>query len=210
MNRRNRLWVGGAAALGAGALLAGPLRAAAQDDDTDDTVENTAEEPGDWVREALDDLVADGTITQQQADAVDDALDAARPERMHHHGPPGRGGPFGGFWGLEAAADTIGIDETDLRDALRDGQTIAEVAEANGVEVQAVIDAMVAAAQARVDEAMENADERLADLEAKITDIVNEGFPARPDRPDRPATEDEDTTTEPTPETTTPPPTTGG
>ena len=207
MNRRNRLWVGGAAALGAGALLAGPLHAAAQDDDTDD---DTASDTADWVSEALDDLVADGTITQQQADAVDEALDAARPERVHRHGPHGRGGPFGGFFTLEAAADAIGIDEEALRDALRDGQTIAEVAAANGVDVQAVIDAMVAAAQERVDEAMANADERLADLEERITDLVNEGFPDRPGRPDRAATEDDETTTTEPTETTTPPTTTGG
>jgi hypothetical protein len=203
MNRRSRFWVGGAAALGAGALLVGPLRATAQDDDTDD---DTAERTPGWVSEALDDLVADGTITQQQADAVDQALADARPERIHRHG---RGGPFRGFLGLEAAADAIGIDETDLRDALRNGQTIAEVAEANGVEVQAVIDAMTAAAEARLDEAMANADERLADLEEKITELVDEGFPIFPHRKERPATEDDATsTTEPTTEPTTPPPTT--
>ena len=207
MNRRNRFWVGGAAALGAGALLAGPLHVAAQDDDTDD---DTTSDTADWVSEALDDLVADGTITQQQADAVDEALDAARPERIHRHGPHWRGGPFGGFFAFEAAADAIGIDETALRDALRDGQTIAEVAAANGVDVQAVIDAMVAAAQERVDEAMANADERLADLEERITDLVNEGFPDRPGRPDRAATEDDETTTTEPTMTTTPPTTTGG
>ena len=159
MNRRNRLWAGGAAALGAGVLLAGPLRAIAQDDDND------------WVSEALDGLVADGTITQQQADAVDQALDEARPERgprgdRGHHGPFGRFGPAGRGVGLEAAAEAIGIEQDALRDALRDGQTIAEVAEANGVDVQVVIDAMVAAAQERIDEAIADVDERLADLRA--------------------------------------------
>jgi polyhydroxyalkanoate synthesis regulator phasin len=202
MNRRNRLWVGGAAALGAGALLAGPLHVAAQDDDTDD-------DTSDWVSEALDELVADGTITQQQADAVDDALDAARPERVHRHGPHWRaGGPFGGFFAFEAAADAIGIDEEALRDALRDGQTIAEVAAANGVDAQTVIDAMVAAAQERVDEAMANADERLADLEERITDLVNEGWPDRPGRPDKTDAKDDETSTTEPPATTTPPTTT--
>ena len=183
MNRRNRLWAGGAAALGAGVLLAGPLRAIAQDDDND------------WVSEALDGLVADGTITQQQADAVDQALDEARPERgprgdRGHHGPFGRFGPAGRGVGLEAAAEAIGIEEDALRDALRDGQTIAEVAEANGVDVQVVIDAMVAAAQERIDEAIADVDERMADLTERITELVNEGFPAHPHRAKDDSTED--------------------
>lgn len=198
MKRRNRLWMGGAAALGAGVLLAGPLQAAAQDDDGSD-----------WVSEALDGLVADGTITQQQADAVDEALDGARPERVHR--PHLRGGHFGGLFGLESAADAIGIEEDALRDALEDGQTIAEVAEANGVAVQDVIDAMVAAAQERVDEAMADGDERLADLEERITELVNEGFPARPERPalDDEDANDTDDAPSTTTDTTTPPTTTG-
>jgi transposase-like protein len=190
MNRRNRLWAGGAAALGAGVLLAGPLRAIAQDDD-------------DWVSDALDGLVADGTITEQQADAVDQALDEARPERgprdgRGHHGPFGRVGPAGRGIGLEAAAEAIGIEEDALRDALRDGQTIAEVAEANGVDAQVVIDAMVAAAQERIDEAIADVDERVAELTERITELVNEGFPAHPHRATDDATEDSepaDTTT---------------
>ena len=197
MNRRNRLWAGGAAALGAGVLLAGPLRAIAQDDDDD------------WVSEALDGLVADGTITQQQADAVDQALDEARPERgphdgRGHRGPFGRFGPAGRGVGLEAAAEAIGIEEDALRDALREGQTIAEVAEANGVDVQVVTDAMVAAAQTRIDEAISDVDERLAELTERITELVNEGFPVHPHRaneePTEDSTDDSAVTTTPTTE----------
>ena len=65
------------------------------------------------------------------------------------------GGRFGGGPGIEEAAEAIGIDVEALVDALRGGQTLAEVAEANGVEPQAVIDAMVAAAQERIDAAVE-------------------------------------------------------
>ena len=53
--------------------------------------------------------------------------------------------------------------------------------------MQVVIDAMVAAAQERVDEAIADADERLADLTERITDLVNEGFPQRGDMPERKA-----------------------
>jgi hypothetical protein len=68
----------------------------------------------------------------QEAPATDADGDAAQ-----HPGRPG--GP-----GLDVAADAIGIEIRDLCDALRAGQTIAEVATAHGVDVQTVIDAMVA------------------------------------------------------------------
>ncbi len=82
--------------------------------------------------------------------------------------------------GLEAAAEAIGIEPADLREAVRDGQTIAEVAEANGVDAASVIDAMVADAEERLATAVsegritqEQADERLATLEERMTAIVN-------------------------------------
>ena len=87
---------------------------------------------------------------------------------------------------LETAATTIGISEQELRAALVEGQTLAEVATANGVEPQAVIDALVAEATTRLDEAVADgdleqadADERLAELTERITTAVNEGLPAK-------------------------------
>ncbi len=81
---------------------------------------------------------------------------------------------------LETAATTIGIDQADLKAALEEGSTIADVAEANGVDAQTVIDALVEARTERIAERVENgrltqeeADEKLADLETKITDRVN-------------------------------------
>ncbi len=41
-------------------------------------------------------------------------------------------------------ADAIGIDVETLREELRTGATVAEIAEANGVDPQVVIDALVA------------------------------------------------------------------
>src|SRR3546814_8202361 len=78
-----------------GAALGTPSLAGASD----------AERSG-WVEDALEPLVADGTITADQADAVEDALQDARPERR---GP----GP-----GLEAAAEALGMTDDELRDAL--------------------------------------------------------------------------------------------
>lgn len=174
-----RLLAGGVAALGAGILAVGPLRALAQDDGDD----------GDgWVGDALDGLVEDGTLTQAQADAVVDALQDARPDRFPGFGLwPGGGRLEVGVSVLDEAADAIGVEEDELLAALRDGQTIAEVAESEGVDPQAVIDALVAAAGERLDQAVaderidqEDADEHLAELTERITEFVNEGFEPLP------------------------------
>jgi hypothetical protein len=82
---------------------------------------------------------------------------------------------------LASAAEAIGIDESELTAALREGQTIAEVARENGVQVSAVVGAMVADAEARIDQAVEDgeltqaeADEKKAELQETITALVNE------------------------------------
>ena len=124
------------------------------------------------IRGALDGLVADGTISEEQADAVAAHLASQwdfRGRRLHRiHA------------GLDVAAATIGITEADLVVALRDGQTIAEVAEENGVDAQTVIDDLVAEVNSRVDEAVANGDleaERAEGIKAnaleRITDFVN-------------------------------------
>ncbi len=124
-----------------------------------------------------------------QTDTGDDAAtteapadDAARPA-----GCEGRHGP-----GLDAMAAAIGIDVEDLRTALQDGQTPAEVAEDNGVSRVDLIDALVADITDHIDQGVEDgrltrdeADERLADVEAAAGSIVDgerpEGFgPGRP------------------------------
>lgn len=86
--------------------------------------------------------------------------------------------------GIEAAAEAMGITEDELHQALRDGATIAQVAALQGVDVQVVIDAMVAEARAHLDEGVaegrltqEEADERLAEITERITDMVNNGRP---------------------------------
>jgi uncharacterized protein (DUF433 family) len=141
-------------------------------------------------RERLDRAVEDGLLTQDEADerAADleeratDLVNGALDMPMWGRGPL-IGHP--GMWGfadgpLAAAANAIGIDPSELFAELRDGSTIAEVAEAHGVEVSDVVDAIVASLQERLDAAVDNgwitqeqADERAADLEEQATAIVN-------------------------------------
>jgi len=90
--------------------------------------------------------------------------------------------------GLDVAAEALGMTTDELREALSaDGATLASVAEAEGVDVQVVIDALVAEAQEHLAQAVEDghltqeeADEKAADIEARITDLVND---ERPDGP---------------------------
>jgi prolyl-tRNA editing enzyme YbaK/EbsC (Cys-tRNA(Pro) deacylase) len=82
--------------------------------------------------------------------------------------------------GLADLADVIGISTDDLRAALRDGQTLAQVAEANGVDPQRVVDVLVANGTERLDAAVasgridqETADERKASLPDRAAALVN-------------------------------------
>ena len=181
-NKRLSGWsiaaIGGVAALLGlflGSTVLGPVAAIAQETTAPapggDPVDRDARQRA-GIRVALRELVADGTISADQADAVASHL-AGRPNfigpRLHRiHA------------GLDVAAATIGISESELVEAVRDGQSVAEVAEANGVEAQAVIEALVAEVNARVDEAVASGDldvDRAATIKAeaveRITDFVN-------------------------------------
>jgi hypothetical protein len=151
------------------------------------TVEDTAPDPGARLREALQPLVDDGTITAAQADAVATQLAESFPGRGGHGG--GHRGPGGGpaFDG-EVLAGLLGIDVATLRTELESGSTIAEIASAHGVDVQTVIDALVAEAKSHLDLSVSNgrltqeeADAKLVEVTERITDHVNNGHPRRGD-----------------------------
>ncbi|HUP14639.1 MAG TPA: hypothetical protein VM848_01075 [Acidimicrobiia bacterium] len=199
MSIRKRLVVGAVAAtlgLVLGATVLSPVVAGAQESTTTTSADNSAGPDGivgtersDRIRDSLEDLVTDGTITAAQADAVAEHLAQFAP---------GPGRPFMGRGhigiSLDIAADTIGIERSALIDALVDGQTLAEVAVANGTDAGAVIDALVAAHQDKLDElvadgsiAADEAAERAAEAVERITGLVNgdiefrPGFGPRPD-----------------------------
>ncbi|HSJ49798.1 MAG TPA: hypothetical protein VLA90_00740 [Actinomycetota bacterium] len=80
----------------------------------------------------------------------------------------------------EVAAETIGIDAAELFAALRDGETIAEVAGRHGVDPDDVVDAVVAAFREHLDRAVEEgwlteeeADERATELRERAEAFVN-------------------------------------
>lgn len=132
------------------------------------------------IEEVLADLVTDGVITKEQSTQIAAALQERIGEFRGH-----RKGFARGFQ-LETAAGVIGLEVDALTEAIRDGQTIAEVAEANGSSAQAVIDALVADANAKLDQAvadekltMERAEEIRADAPDRIEAMVNGEFEGR-------------------------------
>lgn len=138
------------------------------------------------LREQLQPLVDAGTITAEQADAVAAQL----VESM-----PGDRGPGGG-WGHRRGGgfpfdgeilETLGIDVATLREQLQDGASLADIAAAQGVDVQALIDALVTEGSERIDEAVAagrldetEAATKKAELETRITELVNSSFDGVP------------------------------
>jgi len=139
------------------------------------------------IKNALKGLVGDGTLTQAQADKVATTLDEALPRR----GPGGGHGMRGGVRGLSEAATVLGMTEAELRTALEGGTSLADLAAANGISKATLIDKLVAAAKTRIAADVKagritqaHADEHLADLTSRITEMVErKGLPARPSRP---------------------------
>lgn len=129
--------------------------------------------------ETLKDLVANGTITQAQADAVSNGV----KDKMKDHmggGPRGRGG-FGEMKDLlDTAAGAIGIDAKTLLTERQGGKSVADVAKAHGVDPQKVIDALVAKASADLDKAVadgkisaDKAATAKSKLAERFTELVN-------------------------------------
>ncbi|WP_369256802.1 hypothetical protein [Geodermatophilus amargosae] len=160
----------------AGVLAVGGLAfavpAMAEDDTTTGTSATAAE---DRIRDALSGLVDDGSISQEQADEVATTLGDAGIGGWH-------GGWHGGGWGagLSAAAETLGLSEEDLRTALEaDDASLASVAEAQGVAVEDLVAVLLEGPREGIATAVEEgrltqeeADERLADVETRIRELV--------------------------------------
>jgi hypothetical protein len=141
------------------------------------------------VTDGLDELAAEvkaGTLTQAQADAKKAEVTQRATDQVNgafHGGPGGRGGPGGHVEAVSdasVAAKAIGTTEAELKTALDAGQTMAAVAKAHNVDVQKVIDALVAdeldelAAEVKAGTLTQaQADARKPTIAQRMTDRVN-------------------------------------
>lgn len=152
------------------------------------------------IREQLQALVDDGTITATQADAVAATLAAAGP-MGDRHGPGGRGGPGGPKMGAvtDELAAVLGLDDAAaLREQLKAGKSLADIATANGVPVETVKSFLRTEAETRIADAVEagkltqeEADAKLAELDDHLDAIIDGTIPmgGRGRHQDRPATD---------------------
>ena len=123
--------------------------------------------------------VAGFGLTSALAQTEDDSTEAPTeesteaPDGCHGRGP-------GHFGAGEEVAELLGLEQEELRTQLRDGATLAEIAEEQGVDRQELVDTIVTSMEERLATAVEDgrltqeeADERLADAEDKANDIVD-------------------------------------
>lgn len=151
-----------AATLVAAMLITGATVASAQEAPDD----APATEAVTTLTDVIQGLVADGTLTQDQADAVVQALEQHRANR------PGKGGAH-----LTEIAEVLGLDVDDLKTQLREGATLAEVA---GDLVDDVAQLITDHMNERIDQAVEDgriteeeAAEKRDGIEEKVTEILN-------------------------------------
>ena len=135
-------------------------------------------------------------LTQSQADDMlanlKSHIDNVANGALRFRGPDGPGGPrlerrLRRRQAVGAAAKYLGLSDSDLRAKLRAGDSLADVAKAQGKDVGGLQDAIVAAQKAELDKAVADkkltqsqADDVLGALKERVDDLVN----AKPgDRP---------------------------
>ena len=128
----------------------------------------------------LKDLVAKGTITQAQADAITASVTAARAAAEANRPMRGMGGPAkADRAAIETlVSTTIGIDSATIKSRLQAGESLAQIA---GAKKDALIAALVADHTKRIDAAVTagaltaaQATEMKKNLVAHVTEEVNE------------------------------------
>jgi hypothetical protein len=140
----------------------------------------------------VDAALKDGRITQAEADALKQRIESGDfppffapffgprfgPDFEDHGGPP-----F--FFGekLSSAAEYLGLTEAELRAKLNEGQTLAEIANAQGKSVAGLEDSMLKATKAKLDQLVEDgrlaqaeADEMYDRFQSHLDDLIQHGM----------------------------------
>ena len=132
--------------------------------------------------QVLEQAVADEWLTQEQADRLQERLDAEPQRARFGWGLPRMPGLRGESL-FAVAAEQLGMSESDLMDALQEGKSIADVAAEKGVDPQTIADAYLAQVQEKLAEAVEDgeitqkqADTMLENAAERVTDRLDEVF----------------------------------
>ncbi len=178
----------------AGGAAAVAATGGSQQEDSKAVIDDAAKDLGvqpselsDALKKALanrvDAAVAAGRITKAEGDALKERIAAQEYPLLGglgHHGGPGRHG----FHHLAAAAAYLGLSEAELRTQLSGDKTLADVAKARGKTVAGLVAALVAGEKKELQEAVSSgritqaqADELLANAQARFTDLVNGTMP---------------------------------
>ena len=208
MTRTHKLVAGGAALLAVvvagGAIAATKALTPRQEQQAiiNDAAGQLGVEPqelSDALKQALknrvDAAVRGGRLTREQAARLKERIDAGdaplfglgpRVEFRRHHGH----GPFHAKF--EAAAEYLGMTQAQLREALENGKTLAQVARDRNKSVDGLVDALVVRAEQKLERAVESGDlteaekrEMLSGLRERITDVINGRLPPRFHREER-------------------------
>jgi hypothetical protein len=129
------------------------------------------------IEERVNQAIVDGIIDEARGAEIlanaEEGLNALLDTTPQKPDRPGPGAVRHHF--LQIAAETIGITAEELRAAVAGGETVASVAEANGVDPQAVIDAVLAPIFDKLDQAEANGrltSEEVATKKAAATDRI--------------------------------------
>jgi hypothetical protein len=157
--------------------------------------------------EMVDEAVAEDKLTEEQADRIRDRIESGeglppfRGPRFHFESGEGLL-PFGGPWShfefgfgkgfavgrsvvhigavLDEVAGLLGISVDELRDAMADGQSLAEIAEAHDVSAEELKAFLLSQVEERLAAAVENgglsreqADEALEGASDQIDALIN-------------------------------------
>lgn len=137
-------------------------------EDEDESVSGLIDALVQAVEDELDEAVDDGKISDDQRDAIVDKLDEWITALVHHefggeHHRRGRARAMVRGVLLEAAADYLDLSEDEVVNRLRDGDSLADIADDEDESVQGLVNALVDAAEEALDDAVD--DGRISDAQ---------------------------------------------
>jgi hypothetical protein len=148
------------------------------------------------VQDQIDQAVKDGKLTKAQGDAIKKRMDdtgrvlpfgGPGGPGGFRHGGPGEHGERGFFGGpgslLSAAADYLGLKESELRSELASGKSLAKIADEKNKSKDGLKSALHDAVKKDLDAAVKankitqaQEDERLKDIDSHLDDIISGSF----------------------------------